>query len=104
MRHHRARHVEHAADIGVEHRAHVVVLERRKLIVADDAGVVDQDVDAPAAIGDALDRGGRRGRVAHVEALGRDLAPVCLRCLHDVIGRLRIVAVEKCDIAAFVGE
>ena len=75
VRHHGARHVEYAADIGVQHDLDVFVVHRRQLVVADDAGVVDQDVDAPAAIGDPLDRGGARLGIAHVDLLGGDLLP-----------------------------
>src|SRR5207253_2497178 len=70
VRHYGARHVEDAADVRLEHRAYVVVLERRELIVADDARVVHQDVDAAATIGHALHCNGARARIAHVDLFG----------------------------------
>ena len=45
-------------------RLDVVVVERRERIVANDAGVVHQHVDAPGAIGKLLDSGRARRGVA----------------------------------------
>jgi hypothetical protein len=64
---HRPGGIEHAADVGVEDDADVVVVERRKLIVPDDPGVVDQDVDALGARGNPLDGVGAGLGVADVD-------------------------------------
>ena len=58
-------------------------------IVADRAGVVDEHVDAAAALGDALD-GGRAGRgVADVDLLGGDLRARGARGGDDRLARPR---------------
>jgi hypothetical protein len=104
VRDHRASDIEHAADVGVEDGADVVVVERRKLVVADDSRVVDQDVDPLGARRDALDRVGAGLCVADVDLLGAD-RPARLGASSDDIRRsLRVVAVEERDVGAFVGE
>ena len=67
---HRARHVEGAGDVGVEHVPQILVLEAGQQIVADDAGIVDQHVDAAAALGDRARRRRARRGVADVDLFG----------------------------------
>ena len=104
MRHHRARHVEDAADIGVEHHVDVVVVHRRQLVVADHSRVVDQDVDASGALGDALDRGSARLGIAHVDLLVRDLARAGRLVCDHFGGRVGIVAIEERHVRTVRGE
>jgi len=99
-----ARNVEDAADIGIEHRLHVVVLERGELVVADDARIVDQDVDAAAAIRDTLHGGSAGRRVAHVDLVGGDLASGGIAVGDHSVRRIGVAAIEKRDVAPFVGQ
>ena len=104
-----ARHVEHAGDVGVEHGRDVVVVERRERIVADDAGVVDQDVDAPGALGDRARprprtprRRGRRPARAIDFVAGRargrdDFAAPPRRCRDRRTSRPRPRSAKSCD-------
>src|SRR4030095_5358658 len=92
-----------AAHVRIEHIAHVVVLERRELVVADDARVVDQDVDPTAALGDAVDGSSARGGIAYVDLLRGDLLLRGPRGVDDGRGRVGVTAIEQRDVATLVG-
>ena len=51
-------------------------------------GVVDQHVDASAALGEPLDRGGAGGRVGDVDLLGMDLVAGVAQLRDDVAAPL----------------
>ena len=52
VRDHGSRDVEHAHDIRVEHRLQLLRSQQTQKVITDDAGIVDQHVDAPAPLDD----------------------------------------------------
>ena len=80
QRQHRVRHADDAEDVGVEDGADDVQVERRRVLraatePAGDAGVVDEDVEAPGGLldrrgglGDAVVGGDVQGDAERVDA------------------------------------
>ena len=101
---HRAGDVEDAADVGVQHRADVLVLEHAQQVVAHDAGVVHQHVDAPAALDDVLDRIADRRGVGDVGAHRLAAAAGGPHGVDHLLRRLRVVAVEEHHVHAVARE
>src|SRR5215471_13249082 len=104
VRNHRPRHVEDAANIGVEHAAQVVVTHAGERNIADDPGVVHQHVDATRPFRHLLDRIRTRGAVADVDLCRLHRLPRSLRAVDDLFGRLAIAAKEERDVAPFAPE
>src|SRR5690349_17766880 len=75
VRHHGARDVEYAADVRVEHRRDVRIVEAGERVVADDSRVVPQNVDAPRAVCERLHSCGARGRIGDVDLHRMHVAP-----------------------------
>jgi hypothetical protein len=58
---------EHGLEVGVQHGVPVVVLHAHGELVARDAGVVHQHMQAALALDDAVDQRINRRSVVHVE-------------------------------------
>ena len=101
VRRHRARHVEHAGHVGVEHVLHVGIGKSGQRIVADRAGVVDQHVDAPGALDHALDRRGAGRGIAHVDLLRGHRAPAAAAAATTACAASALLAIEERDVGAF---
>ena len=83
------RDVERALQVHVEHDAEILGLELREGLVAQDAGVVDDDVDLAEVVDRGLhDRGAALGRRDGV-VVGDGLAAGLVDLLHDLIGHAR---------------
>ena len=104
VRHHGARDVEHATDVRIQHGADVLVAQQRQQVVAHDAGVVDQHVDAPAAGDDLLDRRCDRSGVRDVDLHRLGLAAGQCHCADDVARSLGVAAVKEDDVDAIARE
>src|SRR5206468_2874616 len=76
VRNNRAGYVESPNHIGVEHEADVLFFEQSQHIVANDAGVVDQQIDPFSALEQFFREGGTGSGIAHVERLASDSCPV----------------------------
>ena len=91
-------------DVGADHVVHVGIGKPRQRAVADHARIVDQDVDATGAVGDALDRGGARRRVTDVDLLRRNRLRRRLPCRDHRLRGFRVAAIEERDVDAFRGQ
>jgi hypothetical protein len=68
--------VDGAHQVHVQHQPEVVERHLRERLVAQDAGVVDEDVHPPPGVHGAVDHRLHRRRVAHVGAVDHRLTPV----------------------------
>jgi hypothetical protein len=105
VRQRRARHVEVAADVGLQRFLQVLLVEVLELFgVFLEGGVVDQDVEAPELLEHALDRAFAEARVLDVAGDGDGAAAFAL----DRAPRLARVAllgqVQHRDVGAFARE
>ena len=98
----RAAHVHGPGDIGLQDRADVIVLQHREQVVADDAGVVDQQVDALGAVEYLLDQCVAGFGVTRIDSLRGDLA-LRIGC-HDFLGGGGILAIGEHHVHAGCGQ
>src|SRR5205823_6609795 len=94
--------VETAGEAHVDHRVPVGVGDVLDPVVADDAGVVDQDVETAEVVGDPGDPGVDLGGVGHVDRVGAEFGVVS-DC-RSGLGEGFAVDVGQRDGGAFGGE
>ncbi|MFM1943743.1 MAG: hypothetical protein RI897_2725 [Verrucomicrobiota bacterium] len=97
-----AGHIEDAGDVGIEDGLDIVVFEEGERVVADDPGVIDEDVELACAVDDFFDEGGALGGVSDVDFFGGDVGIGVGG--DDGLGGLLIGEVGEGDVGAGVGE
>ena len=92
---------EQALEVGIDHRVPVVLGEVDRVGAADDAGVVDEDVDVPAPGDRLLHQARDAGGVAEVAAQVEEAAAAGA---HVIDGVFRLGLVDADDVGAGFGE
>ncbi len=86
------RHVERAAQVDVDHRVDEIRGHVVEALVAQDAGVVHHDVDAPEGVERGLDDGLPAFGRGHGVGVGDGLAPGGFDLVDHLLGRARVTA------------